>query len=504
MSTHEHVNTSTNPSVNASRPRVRFAPSPTGYLHIGGARTALFNWLFARQTNGMFMLRIEDTDEARSTDESVNAILESMKWLGLDWDEGPGKENPKYGAYFQMQRKDQGVYRKYVDQLIAEGKAYPCYCTPEELEQKRQIAQANKASQKYDGTCSHLTPEQRAQKVAEGRSAVIRFRMPVEGKVIFDDIIRGHMVFENAQLDDFVLMKASGVPTYNYACVIDDHTMDITHVIRGDDHLSNTPRQVHIYRALGWELPVFAHLSMILGQDGTRLSKRHGHTAVLEYRTEGFLPEALINYLGLLGWSTEDSQQLFEQSDMISKFSLERCAKNAAVFDPVKLHWMNGEYIRKKAAPELIKAFFDWVSVTGKQDMIGSWDRTLVEKTITLEQDKAKLLSDITGLIDFFFVNNVEYRSEAVEKVFKTQTAKAVIEESIARLLKQSDFSAPALEQWARDLAAEKGFKAGQVFHPIRVAISGRTQGPSLFHMMEIMGKDETVRRMQVCLTKFF
>lgn len=484
--------------------RVRFAPSPTGYLHIGGARTALFNWLFARQTKGMFMLRIEDTDEARSTDESVNAILESMKWLGLDWDEGPGKENPKYGAYFQMQRKEQGVYQKFVDQLIAEGKAYPCYCTPEELEQKRQAAQANKGSVKYDGTCSRLTPEQRAQKAAEGRSAVIRFKMPSEGKVVFEDIIRGHMEFENALLDDFVLMKASGVPTYNFACVIDDHTMDITHVIRGDDHLSNTPRQVHLYQALGWGLPVFAHLSMILGPDGTRLSKRHGHTAVLEYRSDGYLPEALINYLALLGWSTEDSQQLFEHDEMIAKFSLERCSKSPAVFDPAKLHWMNGEYIRKKTAPELIRSFFDWLSVTGKQDQVASWDRGLVEKTITLEQDKAKLLSDITGLIDFFFANNVEYRNEAVEKVFKAQTAKAVIEEGIPRLLKQSDFSAPALEQWARDFAVEKGFKTGQVFHPIRVAISGRTQGPSLFHMMEIMGKEETVRRMQACLAKFF
>jgi glutamyl-tRNA synthetase len=485
--------------------RVRFAPSPTGYLHIGGARTALFNWLFARKVKGTFILRIEDTDEARSTEESVGAIIKSMLWLGLDWDEGPvGKENAFYAPYFQMQRKDAGVYQKYIDQLVAEGKAYPCYCTPEEVEKTRQEALAQKRSVKYAGTCCNLTAEQRKQKEAEGRTAVIRFRMPGTGTVEFDDVIREHVSFENALLDDFVLMKANGVPTYNFAVVVDDHLMDITHVVRGDDHLSNTPRQVHLYKAFGWQLPVFAHLSMILGPDGTRLSKRHGHTSVLEYLNDGYLPEALINYLALLGWSTEESQQIFGHDELIGKFSLERCSKSAAIFDPQKLLWMNGEYIRMKPAQELSKAFLEWIRATGQDEKIRGWDHALIEKTVTLEQDKAKLLKDILGLIDFFFTDKVEYRPDAVEKTFKTPTAKTVLEGVLPGLQSQADYSPAALEQFCRAFAAANGLKAGQVFHPIRVAISGRMTGPSLFHMMEVMGKDAVLRRIKECLATFF
>ncbi len=485
--------------------RVRFAPSPTGDLHIGGVRTALFNWLFARKTGGVFILRIEDTDEARSTDESVGVILDAMKWLGLDWDEGPGKENAKYTPYYQMQRKEKGLYQKYVDELIQKGLAYPCYCTPEEVEKMRQIAIAHKRPPKYDGTCCNLSLEQRKQKEAEGRKAVIRFKMPKEGKVEFDDIVRGHVEFENVLLDDFVLRKANGVPTYNFACVIDDHLMDISHVIRGDDHLSNTPRQIHIYKALGWEYPQFAHLAMILGSDGARLSKRHGHTSVLEYRTDGYLSEALLNYLALLGWSTEDSQQLFEsKEELIQKFSLERCNTSPSTFDPQKLLWMNGEYIRKKTAPGLIEAFMKWLSETKQEEIIKGWDKKLIEKTITLEHEKIKLFKDIPNLIDFFFLDTVKYNEEAVNKVFKADTAKMVLSEGGLKLKSQSDWSPEALEKFARDLAQEKGIKPGQVFHPIRVAISGRTQGPSLFHMMEVMGKDTVLKRINIALEKYF
>jgi glutamyl-tRNA synthetase len=374
--------------------RARFAPSPTGYLHIGGARTALFNWLFARGLKGTFILRIEDTDEARSTEESVGAIIESMKWLGLEWDEGPGKDNPaQYEPYYQMQAKDQGVYQKYVDQLLSEGKAYRCYCTPEELDEMRKKAMAEKKPPRYDGRCCHLSMEERQQKEAQGRRAVIRFKRPIDQTVKLHDLIAGDVQFDPTLLDDFVIMKASGVPTYNFACVIDDHRMDITHVIRGNDHLSNTPRQVQLYEAFGWTPPVFAHLSMILGPDGARLSKRHGHTSVLEYRNEGYLPYALINYLALLGWSTEDSQQLFEKQELIQKFSIDRTSNSPATFDPQKLVWMNGEYIRKMDAVELTRTFLQWVEVTGQQDRIKGWDRELIEKTITLEHDKIKLLN---------------------------------------------------------------------------------------------------------------
>src|SRR3989339_109240 len=497
----EQMNNSTDERL--SDVRVRFAPSPTGYLHIGGARTALYNWLFARKMGGVFVLRIEDTDEARSTDESVGAILESMEWLGLDWDEGPGKQNPaEYEPYFQMKAKEQGVYDKYLQKLIAEGKAYKCYCTPEEVEEMRKAAQAQKKVPKYDGRCRELTEEQRKQKEAEGRKAVIRLKLPQEGKTVFDDIIRGRVEFDNAMLDDFIIAKASGVPTYNFAVVVDDVRMKISHVVRGDDHLSNTPKQIHIYNALGWLTPLVGRITMILGQDGSRLSKRHGHTSVLEYKNDGYLPEAMLNYLALLGWSTEESQQLFELNNLIEKFSLERCSKSAAVFDPQKLVWMNGEYIRQKGAG-LPAGFFEWLASTGPEEKKRGWDRQLLEKILAVEFEKVKLLKDVFGLFDFFFTDNVEYNPEAVSKVLKAETAKMVLLESAERLRNFSDFTAPSLEKFARDLAVEKNIKTGQVFHPIRVAVSGRTTGPSLFHMMEFMGRDKVLARVQSTIEKY-
>jgi nondiscriminating glutamyl-tRNA synthetase len=484
--------------------RVRFAPSPTGYLHLGGARTALYNWLFARHMKGTFVLRIEDTDEARSTDESVGAILESMKWLGLDWDEGPGREKPEFAPYFQMKANEQGVYKKYADKLVAEGKAYKCFCTPEEVEEMRKTAQSAKKVPKYDGRCRSLTAEQVKQKESQGLKPVIRLKVPEDGKTVFDDIIRGHVEFENHMLDDFIIVKNSGVPTYNFAVVVDDVRMKITHIIRGDDHLSNTPKQIHLYNALGWQVPVFAHISMILGSDGSRLSKRHGHTSVLEYKTEGYLPAAMINYLALLGWSTEDSQQVFELNELVEKFSLERCSKSPAVFDPKKLEWMNGEYIRKTGGEKLPDVFFKWAGETGMAGQMKGWDKALLSKILTMEFEKVKLLKDVPGLVDFFFVDNVEYNPEAVQKTLKTDTAQKVLAGALLKLTTQEDFSASALEILARDTAAEHGLKAGQVFHPMRVALSGRTTGPSLFHMMEIMGKDEVIRRIKICLEKFF
>ncbi|MDR1695853.1 MAG: glutamate--tRNA ligase [Endomicrobium sp.] len=486
--------------------RVRFAPSPTGDLHIGGVRTALFNWLFARNKGGKFILRIEDTDEARSTEESVKVILDAMKWLELNWDEGPGNEVAEYAPYYQMKRKDDGVYQKYSGELVEKGLAYPCYCTPEEVEEMRKTAQAGKLPPKYDGRCRHLTLEQRKQKEAEGRKAVIRFKTPDAGNIVLEDLIRGRVEFDNSLLDDFVIMKTSGVPTYNFACVIDDHLMEMTHVLRGDDHISNTPRQMHIYNAFGWKMPFFAHMAMILGPDGARLSKRHGHTSVLEYRKEGYLQEAVLNYLALLGWSTEDSQQIFTIDELKEKFSVERCGTSPSTFDPVKLLWLNGEKIRSKMPEQLFTLFTDWLKYTDNEKLIEGWDIELLKKAMVLEHDKIKLLKDIPSLVDFFFVKDVAFDEEAVKKVFEKSkdTAGAVLKESAQRLPGQTDFSAEALEKYARDLAAEKGLGTGKVFHPIRVAISGRTQGPSLFHMMEVMGRDEVVRRIKIAVTRFF
>jgi glutamyl-tRNA synthetase len=490
--------------------RVRFAPSPTGDLHIGGVRTALFNYLYSKNKNGKFILRIEDTDEARSTKESVEVILNAMKWLGLTWDEGPSSnEVAEYAPYYQMERKEKNIYIKYVDELLDKGLAYPCYCTPEEVDAMRQEAQKNKLPPKYDGRCRYLTLEQRKQKKAEGRTAVIRFKTPQEGITVLDDLIRGRVEFDNSLLDDFVIMKANGVPTYNFACVVDDYLMKMTHVLRGDDHISNTPKQMQIYSALGWEMPRFAHLSMILGSDGARLSKRHGHTSVLDYRKEGYLQEALINYLALLGWSTQDSQQIFTIEELIEKFSLERCGVSPSTFDPAKLLWLNGEKIRSKTPEEIYSLFVDWLKkYTNNESLISDWDNNLLKQAIALEHDKIKLLKEIPDLVSFFFVKDIDYKEEAIVKTFLNEKSKLVAEmvlaESAKRLLLKEDFSSEALEQYARDLAKEKEIKTGQVFHPLRVAISGRTQGPSLFHMMELMGKEEVVRRINITVNKFF
>jgi glutamyl-tRNA synthetase len=488
--------------------RVRFAPSPTGDLHIGGVRTALFNYLYSKNKNGRFILRIEDTDELRSTKESVEVILSAMKWLKLSWDEGPGNEITEYAPYYQMERKEKHIYKKYLDEVLNKNLAYPCYCTTEEVDAMRKEAQKNKLPPKYDGRCRHLTVEQRKQKEVEGKTAVIRFKMPQEGSTVLDDLIRGRVEFDNSLLDDFVIMKANGVPTYNFACVVDDYLMKITHVLRGDDHISNTPKQIQIYTALGWNMPRFAHLSMILGPDGARLSKRHGHTSVLEYRKEGYLQEALINYLVLLGWSTQDSQQIFTIEELIEKFSLERCGLSPSTFDTAKLLWLNGEKIRAKTPQEVYDLFVDWLKYTNKESLISGWDKDLLKQAITLEHDKIRLLKEIPSLVDFFFVKEVDYKEDAVMKTLIGEESKVfaemVLVESANRLLEKEDFSASSLEQYARDFAEEKKIKTGQVFHPLRVAISGRTQGPSLFHMMELMGKDEVIRRINIAINKFF
>lgn len=479
--------------------RVRFAPSPTGYLHIGGLRTALFNYLFAKKTGGTFILRIEDTDEERSTQESVKAIFEGLTWAGLKWDEGPfqdGTFKGEHPPYFQAERADQGLYKKYIDYLLEKGLAYKCYCTPEELEEMRQQAAKEHRPPRYPGKCRNLTKEQQAALEAQGKKYVIRFKMPTEGETVFHDLIRGEVRFANKDLYDLVIQKTSGYPTYNFACVIDDHLMGMTHVIRGDDHISNTPAQIQIYKALGWEHPIMAHLSMIHGPDGTKLSKRHGDTSVLEYKKQGFLPQALINYLALLGWSTSDSQQIFAKGELEQKFDISGCQKSPAVFDTVKLTWMNGDYIRQLSPKELYDAAKPFIDEAGIAKGIN--EETLT-KVILLEQEKYKTLKEIPGLIEFFF-NPVKYDEEAINKVFKTPTAKQAIELIYQSYKDSPNFDAATLETIARQKAKENGLKAGQVFHPLRVAVSGRTNGPTLFKMLEYLGKDLVLQRLQEAL----
>jgi len=477
--------------------RTRFAPSPTGFLHIGGARTTLYSWLFARRHGGDFILRIEDTDEVRSTDESVTAILDSITWLGLNWDEGPidGKSDKgPHAPYFQMKRVE--IYRKYLDQLLSEAKAYRCYCTKEELDEMRRIAQLEKRPPRYDGRCRALSEAGRKEREAQGKKWSIRFKMPVEGSTVVDDKIRGMVSFENKLLQDLVIWKTTDGPTYNFCCVIDDHLMGMTHVIRGDEHLSNTPSQVQIYYALGWQPPVFAHLSMILGPDGSKLSKRHGATSVLEYRDQGYLPHTMRNYLALLGWSNAQSQQLFTDADLTAQFDLEGCQKSPATFDTVKLQWMNGEYIRQTPLKELIELAKPFLEKAGLVGLPGP----SFEQTIALEKEKFKLLSEIPTLIEFFYKPIA--LTEKAAKVLNGPGAKDALV-GLAEALKDfAPFEDKALEARIRKFVEEKGLKAGQVFHPLRAAVSGRTEGPTLFLMLEIMGKDMVLARLKDAAAK--
>lgn len=475
--------------------RVRFAPSPTGHLHIGGARTALFNYLFARKCSGTFILRIEDTDELRSTGESIKSIFESMQWLGLDWDEGAmpdGSEKGSFGPYVQSAREAAGIYKKYSDELLQTGKAYKCYCSQEELEEMRKKAQLEKGPLKYDGRCRNLTEARKLEMEAQGRKPVIRFRMPDGGATVWHDLIHKDVRFENSLLYDFVMIKASGYPTYNFACVIDDHLMEISHIIRGDDHISNTPLQINVYQALGWNIPELAHLSMILGPDGTRLSKRHGATSVGEYRGQGYLPQTMRNYLALLGWSNTDSQQIFKEGELEEKFDLKGCQKSPAIFDPVKLNWMNGEYIRRCSK----EAFFELAMPYIKEAALPvEKGRVPLADIVALEQDKCKLLNEIPGKIRFFFTD-VVYDPAAVEKTLKVPEAKKILEGINLVYASLDEFEEGGIEAATRAFAKAHAFKAGQVFHPVRVAVSGRTEGPTLFRMMEYLGREEVLKRL--------
>ena len=373
--------------------RVRFAPSPSGHLHIGGARTALYNWLFARQKKGKFILRIEDTDVQRSTEESINAILDGLKWLGLDWDEGPGKEG-EFGPYFQSQKQD--IYNEHIDKLIKEGKAYPCFCTSEELNAQKEEAKKEKKEYRYNGKCKKMDPEKAKQQLEKKKPHVIRIKKNIEGSIIFNDLVKGEINIHSDTIDDFIIRRSDGNPIYNFAVTIDDILMKITHVLRGDDHISNTPKQILLYKALGAEPPLFAHLPMILGEDKTRLSKRHGATAVQEYRDKGFLPEAVCNYLARLGWSYDDSQEIFSIDELIKKFSIEKVSSNPAVFDPKKLKWLNSVYIQKLDIDKKIELAVPFLI---KNDLIdqdfADNNSDFLKKIIEIIGDRFKSLEDI-------------------------------------------------------------------------------------------------------------
>ena len=471
--------------------RVRFAPSPTGALHIGGARTALFNWLFARNQKGKFILRIEDTDRERSTLEANKAIFDGLEWLGLDWDEGPNVGGT-YGPYHQTERVE--IHQQRAQQLLKAGKAYYCFCTPEELSKKRKDAEARKEAPRYDGACRKLSEAEIKSKLASGIPKIIRFLLPPLGDTLVEDLIRGKVAFKNALLDDFVILKSDGFPTYNFACVVDDHLMEITHVIRGDDHLSNTPRQILLYQAFGWELPKFAHMPMILGKDRARMSKRHGATSVIAYREIGYLPEAMLNYIAKLGWGHGD-QEIFSREELIEKFSLDGVGKDPAIFDTEKLNWLNGQYLRK-ILPERLVDLCEPLLI----EAYDTHDFAYISRVVAAFHDRLVLIPDIVPLSTYFFKDDFEYDPKGVEKYFKPENTRAVLTALKERLAKVEPFIRENIEPIFKNLAAEMNVKLGVVIHPCRLALTGRLESPPMYAVVEILGKHKTAERLSKAL----
>lgn len=451
----------------------RFPPSPTGALHIGGARTGLFNWLFARHHGGKFILRLEDTDVVRSTRESTQAILDAMEWLQLEWDEGP---------YYQTKRLE--VYRDYRQKLLDRGQAYYCECLPEELEKNRQEALAAGRKPKYNGRC-------RDRGLGPGPNRVVRFRCPQAGTTLLQDLIKGPIFFDNAELDDLVLERSDGIPTYNFAVVVDDITMNITHVIRGDDHVPNTPRQILIYQALDAPLPRFAHVPMILGPDRTRLSKRHGATSVMAYKDMGYLPEALVNYLVRLGWSHGD-QEIFSRQELIDHFTLETVGKSPSVFDPEKLLWLNAHYIKERPASSLvplIQPFLRARGFDGKPD-------DYVAKAIRTLQPRSRTLVEMADAMACYMVDRVDYEPAAAAQ-FLTPDMREPFEKLIAALASLQAFDEASIEGAFQQVVSELGLKLRKVAQPVRVALTGRTVSPGLFEVMDVLGKEAVLERLR-------
>ncbi|MDK2821600.1 MAG: nondiscriminating glutamyl-tRNA synthetase [Clostridia bacterium] len=478
-----------------SNVRVRFAPSPTGSLHIGGARTALFNWLFARHNNGAFVLRIDDTDTERSTETSYQEILSAMKWLGIDWDEGPEKGG-EYGPYLQSQRME--IYRQAVAKLLSEEKAYLCYCTVEELAERRKKAQAEGKPPMYDRRCRYLTPEDRNKLEQEGRQPVVRMAIPDSGTTTVHDLIRGDVTFENNTIDDFIIVKSNGMPTYNFATVIDDYLMKITHLIRAEEHLSNTPKQILVYEALGYSLPKFAHVPMILAPNRSKLSKRHGATSVEEYKEQGFLPEAILNYLSLLGWSPEGEEEILPLDKIIKDFSLERVSKNAAIYDTKKLTWINGHYLREADPDRITKLALPFLQAKGLiPNPLPDEDYNRVQNIILAVRERVKTLEEIADAASYFFKEIEEYDPKGVRKQFSKIETADLLDEARNYLTELSEFNAKTTEEAYRKLSEDKGIKTGQLFHPTRLAISGRTMGPGLFDIMELLGKETVLKRLE-------
>ncbi|HJV47000.1 MAG TPA: glutamate--tRNA ligase [Bacillota bacterium] len=473
--------------------RVRFAPSPTGHLHMGGARTALFNYLLARKLGGKFIVRIEDTDQSRNVENADLGFLENIRWLGLHWDEGPDIGGD-YGPYRCMERLD--IYLLYVEKLIDEGKAYPCYCTEEELEVERQESLRLNRIHKYSGKCRTLTPEQRKTYELQKRKKTIRFLVP-EGQVIeFKDQVRGVLKFESNDIGDYIIVKSDGIPTYNFAVVVDDHLMEISHVIRGEEHISNTPRQLLIYEAFGWDQPQFAHLALILKSNGKKLSKRDESIVqfIEQYRSMGYLPEAMNNFLALLGWSPGGERELFSLEELTDLFTLDKIQKSGAIFDQAKLNWMNNYYLKHTESNRIIDLA---TSILGQQGVIDqSISRSWIEELISLYQDRISYVGDLVKFVEPLLKANVEYKDDAVELIKDSQT-RLIADSFLTKVKHLHDWDGESISTLMKEIHKETGLKGRSLYVAIRATVLGETEGPDLIHCLLLLGREKVILRLE-------
>ena len=477
------------------RPRVRFAPSPTGYLHVGGARTALFNWLFARRHGGTFILRIEDTDTERSSNDMVAGILESMRWLGLEWDEGPHIGGP-HEPYFQTQRFER--HRAVAHKLLADGHAYKCYCAPELLKQKREDAEKAGGGWKYDRACLDLSKEEQQRLDASGVQPAIRFLVP-QGVTSYVDRVRGAIEFDHAQIEDFVILRSNGLPTYHLSVVADDLDMKITHVIRGDDHISNTPKHLLLWRALGEPPPEFAHIPLILGTDKKRLSKRHGATSVTEYERLGYLPEAMVNFLGLLGWSPGGDREVMSRDELVAAFTLDGISGGDAVFNPEKLDWYNAQYLARLTPDELVRRVMPQLQAAGLwNEEYGEARREWLQRVLRLVLPRVRRLPDFVEQARPFLATVVEYEGEAVQKHLTQADLAGHVEALIAAIEKMDEpFDEATAERVMRSVADARGIKAATLIHAARIAATGKAVSPGIFEVLALLGKQTTLARLR-------
>ncbi len=480
--------------------RVRFAPSPTGPFHIGGARSALFNWLFARHYGGVFIVRIEDTDLERSSRESEENILAALRWLGLDWDEGVEVGGPN-GPYRQTERLE--LYRRCAEQLLRQKDAYRCYCTEAELAAEREELLARGALSGYSGRCRDLSPEDCARLEAEGRKPAIRFRVPNQDAIVVRDLVRGEVSFDCSDIGDFIILKSDGIPTYNFAVVVDDHSMSVSHVIRAEEHLSNTPRQILLFNALGWKTPQFAHVSLILGKDRSKMSKRHGATAIEQYQEKGYLPEALVNFLALLGWSPGGEEEVFSLDELIRQFSLERVSKSPAVFDLDKLNWLNGHYIRQAPLEYITDLSIPFLKKAGYLTTPLAPERyEWLKEVIALVRKYLVCLEDLKDHVGIYFNEKVESLEEEAGEALAAAHVPALFE-ALERLVRDCPaLSEEAAKALLKAAGKEAGVKGKQIFMPVRAALTGSLEGPDLNKTMAILGKEKVARRLAAALVR--